>query len=127
MKRSLERANAEASGAKRYLLASYYFLANNMSIIVVLVGLGMIAFGATVLSGRPAVLFGADAPLSVLSHGVFAGMFGVWGATVVVLGVLAYGALWLNQFVARIQTDSSTESEPEPESESNLDSELNSF
>lgn len=125
MKRSLERANAEATGAKRYLLASYYFLANNMSIVAVLSGIGLMAFGATVLSGRPGFLFGPDGPLNALTHGVFAGMFGVWGATLVVLGVLAYGALWLNQFVARIQTDSSTESESEPESE--IDGGLNSF
>jgi len=111
MKRSLERANAEATGAKRYLLAAYYFLANNMSIMAVLVGIAMMAFGATVLSGRPGFLFGPDGPLNALVHGVFAGMFGLWGATIVLLGILAYAALWLNQFLARVQTDSSTESD----------------
>jgi len=127
MKRSLERASAETTGAKRYPLAAYYFLANNMSVVTVLSGLGMMAFGATVLSGRPAVLFGPDGPLNGVSHGVFAGMFGVWGATLVVLGVLAYGVLWANQVIARIQTDSSAESESDSEPESDLDAELNSF
>lgn len=124
MRRSLERANAEATGAKRYPLACYYFLANNMSMVAVLAGLGMMAFGATVLSGRPQFLFEAVEPLNALTHAVFAGMFGVWGATLVLLGALAYGVLWANQLLARLQTDSSSDSQSDsgPEFDSDVDS-----
>lgn len=116
MRQSLERAEAETTGAKVYLLACYYLLANNMSLVTVLFGLCLMGFGATVLSGRPRVLFEVVEPLNVLTHGVFAAMFGVWGGTMVVIGGIAYGILWANKLFARIQTDSASDADSELES-----------
>lgn len=122
MKRELERAREDTSGAKVYVLATYYFLTSNYSLIVVLFGVLMIVFGRTILSGEPAVLFRVVDAVPLLSiswmqHDVFAGMFGVWGASLVVIGGAAYGVMWANKLYARVTQESETEAEPEPETE----------
>lgn len=84
----MEKARQEASGVRAYLLGGYYVLSGNMSLAVAAAGVLMIAVGALVLPGR---------------HDVFAAMFGVWGATLVVIGVVARGILWANQVYARME------------------------
>lgn len=122
MKQELERARDDTSGVNVYVLAAYYFFTGNYSLIVVLFGVLMIGFGATILSGRPAVLFRVVESVPLLSiswmeHSVFAGMFGVWGASLVVIGGAAYGVMWANKLYARVTQESETETEPEPETE----------
>lgn len=120
MKRELERAREETSGFNVYLLAGYYFVTGNYSLLVVLSGLGFILFGATALSGRPEAVFGID-QLSWMQHGVFAGMFGVWGASLIVIGVSAYAVLWANKMYARFTSDAGSEEESDSESEPEFD------
>lgn len=95
MSQAFERADHEADGTKKYLLAGYYALAGNFSLVVILFGLFVIGFGATALNG----MFG------VLEHRILAGMFGVWGTSIVLLGVLTYVGFWLNDLYARIESD----------------------
>lgn len=97
MRESLERASAEASGVGMYVLALYYFLANNFAVVIVIFGFLTIGFGATIMSGIP---------VDYVQHDVLAGMFGVWGASLIVLGVAIYGIFWANKVYARITTDS---------------------
>lgn len=122
MREELERARQDTTGYKVYPLALYYFVTGNYSLIVVLVGLGLITFGATALSGYPAAIFGIP-QLQWMSHDVFAGMFGVWGATLVVIGVAAYAIMWANKLYARISSDT----EPPEETETEPDLETNSL
>lgn len=70
--RSLESARQETSGVSMYLLAAWYWIGTHLAITVALVGVLSIVLGATVLPN--------DAP-------VFAGMFGVWGVTLIVMGL----------------------------------------
>lgn len=98
MRNALEKANRETSGAKAYLLALYFALAGNLSLVIALAGVVLIALGATLLSG---------VPVSTLEHGVFAAMFGVWGAALVLIGAAARGVLVANQLYARLEADSS--------------------
>lgn len=95
MLESLSRARADTEGWKVYPLAAYYFLANNVSVVAVLIGLGTIAFGATLLSG---------VPVGTIEHPVLAGMFGVWGASIALIGVAAYTILLANKLFARAQS-----------------------
>lgn len=118
MRQALERADEDATGAKKYPLAGYYFLANNLSLVTVLLGVSMVVAGATVLSGRPSVLFETVPPLSALSHEVFAGMFGVWGASIALLGGLGYGVLLANKLLARVRTGSDSDGDSGPELDS---------
>lgn len=115
MKRELERGREETSGFNVYLLALYYFVTGNYSLMVVLFGLGMMGFGAFILEGTLAI-----GPLSGLQHGVFAGMFGVWGASLVVIGVTAYAILLANKLYAQFTTDT----EDEEEAESDVETEM---
>lgn len=96
MVKSLERARTDTTGWKVYLLAAYYFLANNVSVVAVLLGVAMWLFGGTLLRGQP---------VDVIEHHVFAGMFGVWGASIALLGVLAYVILLGNKLFLRLDTD----------------------
>lgn len=111
MVKALERARTDTEGWQVYLLAAYYFLANNVSVVAILVGIGMWFFGGTILIGEP---------VDIVEHHVFAGMFGVWGASIVLLGVLAYAILLVNKLFVRLQSD--TESEPDADGELQLES-----
>lgn len=119
MRQELERAREESSGAKVYLLGLYYFVTGNYSLVVILFGLGLIAFGGLVLSGQFAV-----GPLSAITHQVFAGMFGVWGGTLVVIGVAAYAIMWANKIYARISQDSDEESDADSDSGTEFDANI---
>lgn len=91
MSKALESARHESSGVRMYVLALYYLLSGNFSLVVALFGVVLIVLGATVM---PSV------------HGVFAGMFGIWGVTLIILGLLAYTILWANQMYAKMQARS---------------------
>jgi len=119
MRQELERAREESSGVKAYLLGLYYFITGNYSLVVILFGLALIAFGALILSGRLAV-----GPLGALEHQVFAGMFGVWGASLVVIGAAAYAVMWANKIYARISQDSGDDSESESDSGTEFDANI---
>lgn len=113
MGESLERAAAETSGVGMYLLALYYFLANNFAVVIVITGFLTIGFGATIMAGIP---------VGYVQHDVLAAMFGVWGASLVALGVAIYAIFWLNALYARLSTDSeATESADATESDSGTD------
>jgi hypothetical protein len=119
MRQELERAREESDGYKAYLLGLYYFITGNYSLVVILLGLGVIAFGALILTGRFAV-----GPLDAITHQVFAGMFGVWGATLVVIGVTAYAIMFANKIYARISTDDEDESESDSDSSTEFDANI---
>lgn len=118
MRQELERAREETEGSSVYALATYYIVTGNYSLIVVLAGVFTILFGGLIVSGRFA--FG---PLSFFQHSVFSGMFGVWGATLVVIGATAYGVMWANKMYARISQDTEEEEE-ETTSEPDFDTSL---
>lgn len=111
MGKALERARTDTEGWTVYLLTAYYFLANNVSVVAILLGIGMWLFGGTILIGQP---------VDVIEHHVFAGMFGVWGASIALLGALAYAILLVNKLYIRLQ--SGTESEPDSDGELQLES-----
>jgi FtsH-binding integral membrane protein len=119
MRQELERAREESSGYKAYLLGLYYFVTGNYSLVVILFGLSMIAFGGLILSGRFAV-----GPLEAITHQVFAGMFGVWGASLVVIGVAAYAVMWANKIYARISTDDEDDSDTDSDSSTEFDANI---
>jgi len=104
MSQAMENARLESDGFKQYILALYYLLTMSFSITIAVVGLGFVAFGAFVLPGI---------------HDVMAGMFGVWGISLILFGVLVYVFLWLNQLYARVTTD-----EGDEEEESGADTDL---
>ena len=99
MSQAFERAQSETSGVQTYLLAGYYAFAGNFSLVVAVFGLLVVGFGATVLNGT--VLDGA------LQHEVLAAMFGVWGTSFFVLGVLIYALFWASDLYARIESSES--------------------
>lgn len=119
MREELERAREETEGTKVYLLATYYFVTGNYSFVVILAGLGMMAFGALILSGELAV-----GPLEAITHDVFAGMFGVWGATLVVIGVSAYSIMWANKIYARVTQEEEESEEPDVDSGTEFDANI---
>jgi hypothetical protein len=81
----IERAREQSSGVKMYLLAAYYLAMANLSLTTMLGGVVVVAIGALVLDGL---------------HAVFAGMFGIFGVSFVVLGALSYALLWANKLYA---------------------------
>ncbi len=91
MSQALESARHESSGAKMYVLALYYILSGNFSLVVALFGVLLVVLGATVMEGL---------------HATLAGMFGIWGVSFVILGLLAYTILWANKMYARMNARS---------------------
>jgi len=123
MRKAYERAQEEADGVQAYALALYYFITGNVSLMVILIGLGLIGVGATFLNGTPAIVLGGqNGPISILNgipeqyrtfqpvegtviaHRVLAGMAGVIGTTFVILGMTIYGILFANKLYARATT-----------------------
>ncbi|WP_435102967.1 hypothetical protein [Halarchaeum sp. P4] len=89
MRRELELAREESSGAQMYLLAAYYLMARNFLMTIVGIGVVMAAVGwAWNLS------IGQPTPTNEPTR-TFAGMLGVWGASFALFGALSYVALWL--------------------------------
>ncbi|MFC4551141.1 MULTISPECIES: hypothetical protein [Halorussus] len=70
--RSLESARQETSGPRMYLLAVWYWIGTHVALTIAIVGALFIVAGATVLPG--------EAP-------IYAGMFGVWGVTLIIMGL----------------------------------------
>lgn len=91
MHHALESARYESTGYRMYLLALYYLLSGNFSLVVVLFGLFIIILGMTVVESI---------------HPVFAGMFGIGGMALIIMGSLAYAMLWANEVYARMTAGS---------------------
>lgn len=91
MSQALESARHESSGAKMYVLALYYILSGNFSLVVALFGALLVVLGATVMEGL---------------HATLSGMFGIWGVSFIILGLLAYTILWANKMYARMNARS---------------------
>ncbi|WP_123534385.1 hypothetical protein [Halosimplex salinum] len=123
MRQAIERAQQEATGARAYTLALYYFVTGNISLMIVLMGVACIALGATLVNGTPAIVIGGEGgPIAlldgipeqhrtfkpvegtVLAHKVLAGMMGIFGTTLVLLGTTIYGFLFANKLYARATT-----------------------
>ncbi|WP_436910852.1 hypothetical protein [Halosimplex marinum] len=120
MRQELERGRQEADGVRAYLLGLYYFMTGNVSLMIIVMGVGCIVLGATLINGTPAIVIGGEAgPISlmngipdqyqafgqvegiVLAHKVFAAMLGIFGTTLIILGATAYGFLLANKLYAR--------------------------
>ena len=86
MLNAMESASQETSGVRMYLLAAYYLMAGNFSLTISFFGVVLVVLGATVISRY---------------HDIFAGMFGVWGATLFIFGIVAYVLLWANKLYAQ--------------------------
>lgn len=96
MVHAIETASEEASGWRMYVLATYYLLFGNFSITVIGFGLVMIGVGASL---EPLVeALNINSP----NAAIMAGIAGIWGASLILLGVLGYGLLWANAKYARI-------------------------
>lgn len=91
MSQALESARHDSSGVRTYFLALYYLIAGNFSLFLVVFGAALIVLGATVM---PSV------------HPTFAAMFGLWGVTLIIFGLLAYTILWANKTYAKMQARS---------------------
>lgn len=87
MSQALTRAEENSSGFRRYLLVGYYLMASNVSLSTIAAGVLMMLTGWLVVENV---------------HNVFAGMFGIWGFSLVILGTVAYAALWANRIIARV-------------------------
>lgn len=82
----IEEARQEATGGRMYLLALYYFLSRNLSVVAVLFGVFLVLLGGLVVPQY---------------HRILAGMIGVWGVTMVVLGAVAYVFFLASDLIAR--------------------------
>lgn len=87
MSQALTRSRENSSGYRKYLLASYYLATGNLSVTTILSGVLLIALGGTVVAAF---------------HAVFGAMFAIWGASLVLVGVVAYGVLLANRFWAQM-------------------------
>ncbi|WP_459194079.1 hypothetical protein [Halosimplex sp. J119] len=120
MRQAIERANQEASGAQAYVLALYYFVTGNVSLMIILMGVASIVLGATFVNGTPAIVIGGEGGFIsllngipegerafgsvdglVLAHKVLAGMMGIFGTTLIILGGTIYGFFVANNLYAR--------------------------
>jgi len=120
MRQAIERAKQESSGGKAYLLATYYFMSGNISLMIALIGVVLIGLGATVVNGTPAIVIGGEGGIvsimngipegertfmavegTVLAHKVLAGMLGIIGTTFILLGMAIYSFLFANKLYAR--------------------------
>ncbi|CCQ34005.1 hypothetical protein HLRTI_001989 [Halorhabdus tiamatea SARL4B] len=70
--RAVNSAREDASGVQMVLLAVWYWMASHIALTVAIFGALMMVIGATVLQGV---------------NNVFAGMFGVWGFSFILLGL----------------------------------------
>lgn len=99
MRRAIETANEEASGWRMYVLTAYYLLFGNFALTVVLFGLLMIGFGRFLQWVASTQGFGGNVP-------IMAGIFGIWGVTLVVFGIVGYGIFWANAKYAELTASS---------------------
>lgn len=97
MSKAIQTARRESSGWRMYLLAGYYLLTAKFSLTVAFLGVLLIGFGALVDASG----------VGENNASVMAGMFGIWGASLVVLGLLAYGVLFANKKYAELTAEES--------------------
>ncbi|MCU4741260.1 hypothetical protein OB955_06195 [Halobacteria archaeon AArc-m2/3/4] len=101
MVNAIETAREEASGWRMYVLAAYYLLFGNFSITVIALGIVMIGAGASL---EPIVdTLNIDSP----NAAIMAGIAGIWGVSLILLGVLGYGILWANAKYAQVTASQS--------------------
>lgn len=85
----MDTARREADGWKVYVLAGYYLISGNVSISIAVLG------GLQVLLG-----LGLNATVAQGTEGnwaIFAGFFGIWGASLILLGLGSFGMFWANK------------------------------
>ncbi|MFC7195388.1 hypothetical protein ACFQL4_13275 [Halosimplex aquaticum] len=70
MRQAIERANQESSGARAYVLALYYFVTGNISLVIILMGVASIGLGATLVNGTPAIVIGGEDGFISLMNGL---------------------------------------------------------
>ena len=81
MSQAIRSARQDTDGFKTYLLAAYYLLSGDFLLISIVAGIVFFALGAAVITP---------------SSTIFGAMFGVWGVSLVVFGLLSYVVLWAN-------------------------------
>lgn len=99
MRKAIETASQEASGWRMYVLAAYYLLFGNFALTVALLGVLMVGFGRLLQWIGASQDFGGNVP-------VMAGIFGIWGVTLVLFGIVGYGIFWANAKYAEITASS---------------------
>lgn len=102
MLQEFEEARQETSGGRMYLLALYYFMSGNLSIVVALVGILWLALASVVIPQFVMPQFGES---SVESLQIVTGMIGVWGVTLVLLGTISYLFFFLMEKYAQLVSE----------------------
>jgi uncharacterized membrane protein len=87
MNRQIKRSREESSGWKTYPLAGYYLISSNLLLTLAILGSVLLAIGAFFLPSWNEIL---------------AGMFGVWGASLVAIGLGSFSLFWLNRKISGI-------------------------
>lgn len=101
MSKAIQTARRESSGWRMYLLAGYYLSTTKFSLTVAFGGVLLIGLGAVVHPIMDSVGRGSE------NVEVMAGMFGIWGASLVLLGLVAYGILFANKKYAEMTSEES--------------------
>lgn len=89
MSLAIETARRETTGWKVYVLAAYYWIASNLALSAVGAGIVQVA----IAFGIDAVYGPDQGNISVL-----AGYLGIWGVSMIIIGLVVYAAFWLNRF-----------------------------
>ena len=84
MREALELARHEATGWRRYVLATYYILTWRFTLTVAGAGVALIGLGAVFESILSPLGFGGGIVPTV------AGFMGIWGASLVLIGLVSY-------------------------------------
>lgn len=87
MSQALSKAGRNTSGFRQYVLAAYYLTTGNLSLTAILVGVTVVGFGGFVVTQY---------------HEVLGPMIAIFGATIVLVGGIAYAVLWVNRIVAHL-------------------------
>jgi len=93
MSTAMETARRESSGWRMYVLAAYYLATGNVSLLIAGIGVFQLLLG-----------LGIDASLEAGYEGnmaIMAGYLGIWGLTLILLGLGSYGILWANKVYGR--------------------------
>lgn len=93
MSLAMETARRESSGWRMYVLAAYYAATGNVSLLIA--GLG----GVQILLGIGLTWYLPDGYEGNMA--IMAGFMGIWGITLILLGLGSYGILWANKIYGR--------------------------
>lgn len=97
----MDTARRETAGWKVYPLAFYYLVVGNIALSIAVFGVIQLVLGYVIDT------FYAN-PDSPGNTAIFAGFFGVWGGTLVVVGLGTYAALWANKKYGQLVLDEQT-------------------